>query len=299
MKILILGSHGFIGSHLANYYKSNDFVVWGCDLSIEPHQNNYYQIKKQGVQWNEIFADQQFDYCINAAGSGNINNSVLAPVPDFSSNTFDTIQILEAIRTSNKQCKYIHISSAAVYGNPLSLPITESSDCNPISPYGWHKLMSELLCKEYHQIYELSVAIVRPFSVYGPGLKKQLLWDIYQKTLLRNKMLELSGTGNEARDFIYIDDLLLAIDTILKHAPMKAEIYNIASGEMTTIGDIAKLLLFKINYTGTLIFNGKQRVGNPEKWKADITRIKELGFKSDFTLENGINKLANWLQQKV
>jgi dTDP-glucose 4,6-dehydratase/UDP-glucose 4-epimerase len=159
--------------------------------------------------------------------------------------------------------------------------------------------MSELLCKEYHQIYELSVAIVRPFSVYGPGLKKQLLWDIYQKTLLRNKMLELSGTGNEARDFIYIDDLLLAIDTILKHAPMKAEIYNIASGEMTTIGDIAKLLLFKINYTGTLIFNGKQRVGNPEKWKADITRIKELGFKSDFTLENGINKLANWLQQKV
>jgi len=299
MKILILGSQGFIGSHLVNYYHSIDFIVWGCDLSFNPHQNNYYQIKNEDPQWNEIFADQQFDYCINAAGSGNINNSVLAPVPDFSSNTFDTIQILEAIRTRNKQCKYIHISSAAVYGNPLSLPITESSDCNPISPYGWHKLMSEFLCKEYHQIYGLSIAIVRPFSVYGPGLKKQLLWDIYQKTLLSDEMLELSGTGNEARDFIYIDDLLLAIDTILNHAPMRAEIYNIASGEMTTIGDIAKLLLFKINYTGTLIFNGKQRVGNPEKWKADITRIKELGFKSGVTLENGINKLADWLHQKV
>jgi len=298
MKILILGSQGFIGSHLVNYYNSIDFIVWGCDLSIDSDQNNYYQIKKEGPQWNEIFADQQYDYCINAAGSGNINNSILAPVSDFSSNTFDTIQILEAIRASNKQCKYIHISSAAVYGNPACLPVTESSNCNPISPYGWHKLMSEFLCKEYNQIYGLSVAILRPFSVYGPGLKKQLLWDIYQKTLLSDEMLELSGTGNEARDFIYIDDLLLAIDTILKHAPMKAEIYNIASGEMTTIGDIAKLLLFKINYTGTLIFNGKQRVGNPDKWKADITRIKELGFKSGVTLENGIIKLADWLQKK-
>jgi len=86
----------------------------------------------------------------------------------------------------NNKCKYLHISSAAVYGNPKQLPVKETDNCQPLSPYGWHKWMSELICQEYFRLYNIRSLIVRPFSVYGPGLRKQLFWDLYGKAFGKN-----------------------------------------------------------------------------------------------------------------
>jgi UDP-glucose 4-epimerase len=296
MKIIILGSEGFIGSHLVRYFDQLGYKVFGCDL-IEKRSAffTYFQIEKSLLQWGSIFSEHQFDFCINAAGNGNVNYSLTHPFEDFESNTIDTIEILDSIRKYSPACRYLHISSAAVYGNPASLPVHESAVCNPVSPYGWHKLMAEQVCREYHAIYNIPVVIVRPFSIYGPGLKKQLFWDTYAKYKESPGSIELWGTGNESRDFIYIDDVLRSFDLLLNKAAMQAEVYNLASGNETLIKDAVDKLFSSMDARPVVQFNNKTREGDPLNWQADVTAIAGLGFVPLVSLETGIEKVAKWL----
>ncbi len=300
MKILILGAEGFIGKNLSNYFALKKFDVYGCDI-VDTNASLFtaFHVKKTGLQWDHIFSSQKFDHCINAAGSGNVNYSVTHPFEDFESNTSQTIQILDAIRKHNASCRYLHISSAAVYGNPGMLPVNETAACNPISPYGWHKLMAEQLCKEYSQLFGLSIAIARPFSIYGPGLKKQIFWDTFQKYNKNNDSIELWGTGNESRDFIFIDDVAEAFHFILEHAAMNGEVYNIASGNETSVSDAVNKLFDHMPSRPMINFNKQVRQGDPLNWRADISRLNELGFYVSTKLEKGIEKLASWFLQNV
>jgi nucleoside-diphosphate-sugar epimerase len=296
-RILILGSEGFIGSHLVEYFLNRNWEVMGADLiETTNHAIAYHKIQDQEVGYEKLVQSFQFDCCVNAAGNGDVNFSVKNPYNDFRSNTLMTIRLLEAIRKYAPRCKYIHISSAAVYGNPVKLPINEHDVINPISPYGWHKFLAEESCKEYNEVYGIECAIIRPFSVYGPGLKKQLLWDVYVRSKEANGPLELWGTGAETRDFIYIDDLTKAVELILERSEMKASIYNLASGEMTAIADLVPMLLKALGKPSAVYFNGNVRKGNPNQWKADISKIKELGFEPAVDLKTGISKLADWMR---
>jgi dTDP-glucose 4,6-dehydratase/UDP-glucose 4-epimerase len=297
--ILILGSNGFIGSHLVNHFLYSGLTVSGCDLtdSINP-AIAFYKLNKQSSALENIFNVQRFDYCINAAGNGNLNLSISDPEFDFNANTQFTFQILEKLRVYAPECKYLHISSAAVYGNPQSLPVAENSIINPISPYGWHKYLSELLCKEYYSLYGIRSAIIRPFSVYGLGLKKQIFWDVFEKIKSNQYEIELWGTGEETRDFIYIDDLCAAIHLIINNSSMSGDIFNVSSGNMTTIADAVHLLLNKMNTSVKVRFNGKVRAGNPNKWQADIKKINALGFIPSVNFEQGISKVADWFMKQ-
>jgi dTDP-glucose 4,6-dehydratase/UDP-glucose 4-epimerase len=297
MKILIIGSEGFIGSHLANFYLSKGLEVIGTDLnSVSRLPIVYYQSNQDDDSLNKVFKEHTLNYCINAAGNGDVNFSVSNPEQDFKANTYFTFQILEGLRLYNPTCKFLYISSAAVYGNPAKLPVVETDPVNPISPYGWHKLMSEKICKEYYGLYNIESAVIRPFSVYGPGLKKQILWDVFNKTSQPIEYLELWGGGQEARDFIYIDDLIAAIDIILIQENLQADIYNIASGEMTLIKDIVNLLLHNLEIQKSVVFNGKVHKGNPIQWQADISQLSDLGFVPKVKIEQGISLLTTWLK---
>lgn len=299
MKVLIIGSEGFIGSHLIEFFLLKGFEVIGVDLLEQSRLPiSYYQLNMQNDTLTNVLKQYSFDYCINAAGNGDVNLSVSNPEQDFKSNTFFTFQILEGLRLYNPNCKFLYISSAAVYGNPEKLPVSETDSVKPISPYGWHKLLSENICKEYYELYNIQSAIVRPFSVYGPGLKKQIFWDIFNKSSNQNETLELWGGGQEARDFIYINDLVVAIDLILSQPNLKAELYNIASGEMTLIHDVANLLLKNLGINKSVAFNGLIHKGNPIQWKADISKLNNLGFVPNMNIEKGVFNLAAWLKSQ-
>ena len=299
MNILILGSEGFIGAHLVDSFLKQGANVNGCDL-YESSFGNYHYIKvsRLSPEWDEIFSSNSYDVCINAAGSGNVSYSMTHPLSDFESNTLDVIRVLNALRRYNRTCKYLHISSAAVYGNPRQLPVKETDNCQPLSPYGWHKWMSEMVCKEYHHLYAISCCIIRPFSVYGPGLRKQLFWDLYQKAMSASEV-KLFGTGNESRDFIYIDDLMQVIDIILRKAPMQAEWYNVATGTETLIRQAASLFLQHFPTPPKLIFNGQAKPGDPLNWKADISNITALGFQQQISLEKGLELTFQWINNQV
>lgn len=293
--ILILGSEGFIGNHLVNHFTEAAYQVTGCDLYETSLRGNYtyYKVSRLSPEWEELFGSRPFDFCVNAAGSGNVPYSMSHPVSDFEANTLDTIRVLDAVRRYNPACRYLHLSSAAVYGNPSSLPVKETSPTSPLSPYGFHKLMSEQVCLEYCRIYGLRTAILRPFSVYGEGLRKQIFWDICTR-LKYASSIELFGTGKESRDFLHISDLSVLVQKVLDQSDFTCSIYNAGSGVETTLQSVAGFVEKNFRGEKKITFSGETRKGDPLNWKADISAIKKLGFLPALKLEEGITNYIKW-----
>jgi len=216
------------------------------------------------------------------------------PGRDFELNVHNVFLLLEAIRECAPLCRFINLSSAAVYGNPLEKPTTEFHKMAPVSPYGFHKMFAENICSEYFQFYKIQVCSLRIFSAYGVGLKKQIFWDLYLRT--RNSLsIELFGTGMEARDFIYIDDIVNAIDCVIENGTFNASVYNLAGGKAWHVKQVAEIFLETIKWKGDLKFSGIHRQGDPDFWQADISRIRDLGFTPAIGLEDGIQKYVKWL----
>ncbi len=296
MNILIIGSEGFIGSHARDFF-SESYNVWCVDVVKKEKAERYTQIDSENSNFDLIFDKNNFDVCINASGNGSVPISINKPVLDFELNVTNTLKILDAIRTHNPECKFINMSSAAVYGNPTSLPIKETSVLKPLSPYGWHKLYAEQICKEYYYLYNIQTINLRLFSVYGENLKKQLFWDLYHKCL-HSKEVELFGSGSESRDFIYIDDLMQAIDCVIKNGLFNGESVNIASGIETEIKKAASIFIGEINPSLELKFNMIVKPGDPLNWMADIEILNSFGFKSGMSIENGLKNVVKWLKEK-
>lgn len=284
MRVLILGSTGFIGNHL---YKS---------LNIE----NYEVIKITTAEFNnnDLFVSilRKTDILINCIGSANVGKSFIQVETDYESNVSIVKRILDTInRFEFYSIKFINLSSAAVYGNPIKLPISEKEMCNPISPYGFHKFISEVLIREYCTCYGVKAVSLRIFSVYGEGQKKLLLWDINQKIILNEGVLTFFGTGEETRDYIHIDDMVQQLILVIKNASFVGESINIANGVETRISDILhwyKLhhpIPFEYKFLGTI------REGDPKNWRADISRILNWGYKSQIKIEHGIKNYINWV----
>jgi UDP-glucose 4-epimerase len=294
MKILIIGSKGFIGSQAYTFFSKNH-EVWGADIVLS-NDKNYIILEKQNTNFEFIFLKQTFDVCINASGNGSVPISINLPVLDFELNVTNTIKLLDAIRMHNPLCKFINMSSAAVYGNPSHLPVKENIELNPLSPYGWHKLYAEQTCKEYYYLYNLQTINLRLFSVYGEFLRKQLFWDIYQKTL-RSKDIELFGSGLETRDFIYIADLLDAINYIIERGLFNGEAVNVASGTELTIKAAAETFCRAIDPDISIKFNKIVKPGDPLNWRADISILKKFGFEPKVPIEKGLNNTVQWLKE--
>lgn len=297
MKIIVIGSMGFIGSHAFDYFSLTN-EVWGADVIETKKQDNYFLLSKQNTSFEAIFENHQFDVCINASGNGSVPISINLPVFDFELNVTNTIKLLDSIRAHNPTCRFINMSSAAVYGNPVEIPVKESIPLKPLSPYGWHKLYAEQVCKEYFYLYNLHTINLRLFSVYGENLRKQLFWDIYQKCLRTNNV-ELFGSGNETRDFIYIVDLMTALDCVVKRGLFDGEAVNVGSGLETTIKDAATIFCAAISDKIEIKFNKIVKPGDPLNWKADITSLQSFGFNPKFPITTGLTNTAIWLKENT
>ena len=295
MRILVIGSKGFIGSHCVDYF-SREHEVCGCDVVLDYNTPNYISIDAVDSDFLGIFEQRQYDVCINCSGAANVPFSLEKPFNDFKLNTLNVIKLLEAIRKHTPLCKFITMSSAAVYGNPESLPIVESQKCMPVSPYGYHKVMAEKICEEYSKYWNIQTCCLRIFSAYGPRLKKQLFWDLYHKIKDQDEPT-LWGTGLESRDFIYIDDIVRVIDLAIHHSKFDGEVVNVANGRQITIEEVAETVR-RVSGTGKAIkFNGAVRKGDPINWEADISVIKSWGYRPEVELENGVKEYIKWIKE--
>ena len=279
MVVLIFGSKGFLGSLISKSFKVNNSIVGEV--------NSLNQLTSDFLKGVDIF--------INCAGASNVTASFENPNIDIKKNTILVQELLEAIRTSeNRNIKFINFSSAAVYGNPQQLPISETTQCNPISPYGYHKKMAEQLLSEYSQCYGLNSLSLRIFSAYGIGQRKMLLWDLHQKILKSNGEITLFGTGNESRDFIHTVDIYQQLILAIENSKFEGEVVNVANGKEVYIKNIVEI--YKSHYPKlfTYQFNGENRPGDPLNWCADIAIMKNWGYQNKIGIEQGIENYINW-----
>lgn len=302
-KILITGVNGFIG-HSAALHFGKEYEVYGMDISTEyrgvGEKVSYYQcnMSKDSAELSMIVTSIQPDVILHCAGSANVSASVVNPMADLDGNLHSLYQLLIALKSIEKKPKIIFLSSAAVYGNPKQLPIRETDTLAPISPYGLHKLMCEQLCHYFNQVHGYKIRSLRIFSVYGDGLRKQLLWDIYQKYQSTGE-IKLFGTGAETRDYIHVSDVLRAIDCVLAYDGAE-EIFNLANGEEVAVSELAETYAKKLGESESIVsFNGETRVGDPLNWRADISLLKKIGYEKHMEMDEGIGSYVEWVKEQA
>lgn len=294
MNILLIGSRGFIGSHLLKYFRKMNHVVWHADVVVDyKADQSYLLIDPSNANFKPLFEKQKYDICINCSGAASVPDSIKNPLRDFQLNIVNVFAMLDAIRTYQPKCKFINFSSAAVYGNPKSLPIKEESDLLPLSPYGKHKFISEQICREFYDNFGISTCSLRVFSAYGEGLFKQLFWDVFKKSQSEN-IIELYGTGNETRDFIYINDLVSVVDLVCHNGLFVGDSINVACGIGSKINDVISIFLGNFNREIHVSYAGKNREGDPLYWQANIDIIESMGFRAKYTLEEGLKNYFLW-----
>jgi UDP-glucose 4-epimerase len=302
-KMLLTGAGGFIGGYVATEFRERGWYVLGVDLLSADAMGRfsghaYQQLDVGDNRIGELLAAERPDACVHCAGSASVPMSMQAPLHDFRANVLMTAQLLDALRDHAPACRFVHLSSAAVYGSPAALPIDESTPRSPISAYGFHKLMAEQLCEEYAALHGVPTASARVFSAYGPGLRRQVLWDLCGKLLGEGEVL-LQGTGKESRDFIHAADIARALAAIVERAEFKGEAYNVASGSETAISELGARLATTLRSTKRIKFDGVLPAGVPSRWRADIGRLRALGFAPAFAIDQGVSEFASWARAQL
>jgi UDP-glucose 4-epimerase len=299
--LLLTGACGFIGRSISEAACKGDWSVYGVDVvprGNAPPMKEYYQLRLPDDRFFEVVEKIKPGCCVHCAGGASVIQSIKDPIADFAAGPLLTIYLLEALRKHAPDCRTIFLSSAAVYGNPAALPVDETQAPAPISPYGFHKWQCELLCREFAESFNLSTASVRIFSAYGPGLRKQVLWEICRKVIVDGR-IALHGTGAESRDFVHAGDIAQAVLSVLAKAPLEGEVYNVASGRETTIRELARLVAASLRADLEPVFDGEIPTGDPINWCADITKVRRLGFVPEIKLEEGVEDYCRWARTEL
>lgn len=297
--VMVVGASGFIGGFTCEVFAAAGWRVVGIGSRTDgiPSPCQVYRcLRLPAPDFDAILAQEKPDAVIHCAGSASVPGSLKQPASDYHNNCVVTFAVLEALRVHSPQSRFVFLSSAAVYGNPGKLPITEEDPTCPISPYGFHKLQCELMCQEYHEVYKLPTVCLRIFSGYGPGLRRQILWDMCSKLLSTSK-LHLDGTGRESRDFIHVRDIARAILLTVERAPLQGEKYNLANGVETIIFELANLVCSGFpGVVSSIDFSNVVPQGVPSNWLSDSSKIAGLGFEPEIALPQGIQGYCCWFE---
>lgn len=299
-KVLITGANGFIGSHLVKYFMLKEYDICGWDVVVNGGSFNTISVDMFSFEDTKE-ALEHFDpeIIIHCAGAADVGKSMVDPLGDYQGNVTLTHNLLEAIHSVIKhKVVVVFVSSAAVYGDPEKLPVDENAPLVPKSQYAVHKIMCEQLCAYYNTYEEFDIRIARIFSAYGVGLKKQIFWDMYNK-LTSTGELEMYGTGDESRDYIYIDDVVNALYLIATSTECDF-ITNVANGVEISINCVANSFANIVGVASEKItFNNISMPGTPNNWLADVTKLTKLGYRQSVGLEEGIRKYIDWAKEQV
>jgi UDP-glucose 4-epimerase len=301
--VWVLGARGFIGRHLAIALADEGVTVAGLGHGLWPENES----KTWGVHaWiNGDVSSANLDVLrsrtgcpeaiFNLAGGSSVALAQQAPLEDFERTVGSAAQLFEWVRLHSPQTRVVLASSAAVYGNQPQQPIAESAVLAPVSCYGVHKRAAELLSESYARNFGIRSVAVRLFSVYGAGLRKQLLWDLCMR-LEKGVALDLAGDGNEARDFIHVKDAARCL--ILAARQDDAAAINGCSGAALTVREVVESLCEAWGVKPPLSFNGSRREGDPRHLAGDAGRLRQLGFSPQWSWASGVRDYVEWFRNE-
>lgn len=300
---LVTGAAGFLGSHMAARLARSGWHVLGIGNGLlSKDQQTAIGIRHwqagsvQADSIDNLIRDHGTpELVVHAAGGASVRAAEENAEADRQRTVASTAALLDALRHRAPDTCLLLPSSAAVYGNDHDTPIVEAAAVTPISAYGRHKRQAEELCLEAATHGSLRLAIIRFFSLYGAGLRKQIFWDLWNK-MGRGGTLILGGTGDETRDFMHIDDATRLLLHVAPHtSPKTPIIVNGGTGRATTIREATLLMERLCGSTAQLSFSGEARQGDPAHLVADVTRLEKLGYSHTVTLPDGLADYARWL----
>jgi UDP-glucose 4-epimerase len=231
------------------------------------------------------------------AGGASIGQSTADPRGDFDLTVSSTLEVLEYLRLHNPLAHLVYVSSAAVYGDTASRPASATRMRTPVSHYGVHKKIAEDLCCFYAERYRLRISAVRPFSVYGPGLRKQLLWDALNKADAGD--VDFFGTGAEVRDWVYVSDLahlLLGVGIGRLAAPADVPL-DAGTSTGVSVKEILSRLLDLYRPGLAPHFRGAANTGNPDVLVAANVSPEVQQILSKVSLDEGLRRYVSWYRE--
>ncbi len=301
MRILITGGAGFVGRHLAEFLLSKNYKITILDQFLNSTKKEIIPLLKKGVillegditESKSLEQIKQFDFVVHLAAQINVDASILDPDYTMKVNVIGTENLLK-ICVKNKIKNFVFASSAAVYGEPKGLPLTEDSALDSISPYGKSKILMENLVKDYSKKFHLNCIALRFFNIYGIGQSEEYAGVIskFLKNINDNQNLTIFGDGTQTRDFVSVDDVIMAIENAIINLNGKTgDCYNIGSGDHISIKDLAELMI-KISGKNLTIEYGSKKIGDVQHSSTTIHLAKnQINFSPKISLENGLQKL--------
>ena len=334
MKILVTGTAGFIGFHLAkkllelghevigldninDYYDQDvkygrlqrggiiDSLEEGKDISygkiITSTTNEHYKFIKLNLEdkeaMQELFKSENFDAVCNLAAQAGVRYSLTNPDAYISSNIVGFINILECCRDNDvKNLSYA--SSSSVYGSNTKLPFsTEDNVDHPISLYAASKKSNELMAHTYSHLFGISTTGLRFFTVYGPWGRPDMALFLFTKAALEGNTIDVFNNGDMLRDFTYIDDIVEGVIRVIDNPRTTTppyKVYNIGNNNPVKLMDFIEAIENKLGKKIDKNFMPIQPGDVPATY-ADVTDlVNDLGYKPSTPVQEGIDNFVDW-----
>ncbi len=301
-RVLVTGGAGFIGSHLVERLVARgDHVTVVDDLrngrldNLDAVADRIHLQEGDCLTAAAVVARNGCDMVFHLAAPAYVPPSVDDPITDLRANVEQTLVLLQALRKLDEKPKLIHVSSAAVYGQPNVQPIREDCPPAPVSPYGVDKFAAEEHVRVAAMLHGIPAVILRYFPVYGPRQRKQVVFDLVNKVVTDPERIEVYGTGRELRDLCFVDDVITATLIAADHASAIGEAYNVGSGRMVAIADVVRAITRALGATPAVDYTGSVRPGDSQRMVADITKLRRLGYTPAVDLAAGIARTVAWV----
>lgn len=313
--LLITGGAGFIGSNFVRYIFENysDYNIIVLDaLTYAGNTDNipesvkndsrftfWYGNVRNGELVNELVS--RSDIVIHFAAESHVARSIFDNAVFFETDVLGTQVVANAVL---KHCdsleRFIHISTSEVYGTALEVPMSEAHPLNPASPYAAAKAGADRLVYSYWLTYDLPAIIVRPFNTYGPNQHLEKAIPRFVTSALLDESLTIHGSGDNTRDWTYVEDLCQALDKVMhvNLAKVKGEVINVGTGRDISVKAVADAVLSKLSKPNSLITYIGDRPGQVRRHVSSTDKaLQVLGWKAETDFDEGIAKTVAWYQK--
>jgi UDP-glucose 4-epimerase len=312
MALLITGVSGFVGSHLAERLLKEGFDLIGVDSFLDYYprgikENNLKRVRENprfkfiegnllNLNLKEIL--EQVDAVFHQAAIPGVRASWGKDFRQYVENNIQATQVLlEACKDISLK-KFIYASSSSVYGDSDELPIKETSPTNPVSPYGVSKLAGEHLTTLYFKGYGIPTISLRYFTVYGPRQRPDMGFHKFISAVLLGREIEIYGTGEQTRDFTFIED---AVEANLQAfgGGKEGEAYNVGGGSRIKLIEAIRIIEEISGKSANLKYKDPQR-GDAKHTYADVSKAKrDFGYSPEVNIYEGLKRHCKWLKENL